>query len=76
VAGYRATPGNRGVWMLRRDREDGITEYTMLTLWSSLDAIKAFAGDDISVAKFYPEDDRFLVERDTFALHWGVEQAA
>jgi heme-degrading monooxygenase HmoA len=72
VAGYRDTPGNEGVHMLRRDREDGLTEYLMVTLWSSLDAIKGFAGDDVTVARFYPEDDRYLVEGGTRAPHRRV----
>ena len=32
VAGYRAVPGDRGVWMLRRDLGDGLTEFVMFTL--------------------------------------------
>ena len=44
VAGYKSTPGNRGVWMLRRDVGD-TTEFMMFTLWESLDAVKGFAGD-------------------------------
>jgi heme-degrading monooxygenase HmoA len=63
VAGYARSPGNRGVWMLRRDVDDR-TEFVMLTLWDSLEAVKAFGGDDHETAVFYPEDDRFLVERD------------
>ena len=43
VAGYVNTPGNRGVWMLRRDIEDK-TEFLMFTLWDSMQAIQAFAG--------------------------------
>jgi heme-degrading monooxygenase HmoA len=66
-----ATPGNRGVWMLRRDVGNR-TEFVMFTLWDSLDAIKAFAGDDYETAVFYPEDDRFLVERDLEATHYTV----
>ena len=71
VAGYAKTPGNRGVWMLRRDVDDR-TEFVMLTLWDSLAAVKAFAGDDYETAVFYPEDDRFLVERDLTASHYEV----
>ena len=63
IVGYAETPGNRGVWMLRRDLDE-LTEFVMFTLWDSLDAIRAFAGDDYERAVFYPEDDRFLVERD------------
>src|SRR5262245_37953324 len=75
VAGYAATPGNRGAWMLRRDVDDR-TEFVMFTLWDSLDAVKAFAGDDYEDAVFYPEDDRFLIERDLHATHYNVAAAA
>ena len=72
VAAYARTPGNRGVWMLRRDVEDR-TEFVMFTLWDSLAAVKAFAGEDYETAVFYPEDDRFLVERDLTTSHYEVD---
>jgi heme-degrading monooxygenase HmoA len=72
VAGYAKTPGNRGVWMLRRNVDDR-TEFMMFTLWDSLEAVKAFAGDDYETAVFYPEDERFLVERDRTAVHYEVD---
>jgi heme-degrading monooxygenase HmoA len=68
---YRETPGNRGAWMLRRDEGDR-TEFVTLSYWDSLDAVRAFAGDDIERAVFYPEDDRFLVERETRVLHYEI----
>jgi heme-degrading monooxygenase HmoA len=71
VAGYRETPGNLGVTMLRRDVGDRC-EFLLLTLWESLDAVKRFAGDDYEVAVYYPEDDRYLVERDEKSSHWEV----
>lgn len=71
IAGYAGTPGNRGVYMLRRAAGDR-TEFVMFTLWDSIEAIKAFAGDDPEVAVFYPEDDRFLVERELTVSHYDV----
>ena len=71
VAGYRATPGNLGVTMLRRDVDDRC-EFLMFTLWESIEAVKAFAGEDHETAVFYPEDDRFLIERDETSSHWEV----
>jgi heme-degrading monooxygenase HmoA len=68
---YRETPGNRGLLALRRIQGDRC-EYLLLTLWDSIDAVKAFAGDDIATAVFYPEDDRFLVERDETSSHHDV----
>jgi heme-degrading monooxygenase HmoA len=73
IAGYRSTPGNRGAWMLRRDIGDK-TEFVMFTLWDSLDAVKAFAGEDYERAVFYPEDDRYLIERDLTSTHYEVNQ--
>jgi heme-degrading monooxygenase HmoA len=72
IAEYASTPGNRGVWMLRRDI-DGNTEFLMFTVWDSLDSVKAFAGQDYETAVFYPEDDRFLVERDVLSTHYVVD---
>jgi len=71
VREYAQTPGNRGVWMLRRDIDER-TEYVMFTVWDSLDAIKAFAGDDFGAAVFYPEDDRFLIERGERVTHYDI----
>ena len=71
IAGYVETPGNRGAWMLRRDIGE-LTEFVMFTLWDSLDAVRAFAGEDYETAVFYPEDDHFLVERDLTSSHYTV----
>ena len=68
---YRETPGNRGAWMLRRDEGDR-TEFVTLSYWDSLDAVRAFAGDDVERAVFYLEDDRFLVDRETRVLHYEI----
>jgi heme-degrading monooxygenase HmoA len=68
---YAAVPGNRGVFTLRRV-VDGKAEFTLLTLWDSWEAIKAFAGADPEKAVFYPEDDRFLVERELRVTHYEV----
>jgi heme-degrading monooxygenase HmoA len=68
---YRSTPGNRGAWMLRRDDGDR-SEIVTFSLWDSTDSIRAFAGDDIDQAVFYPDDDRFLIERDLKVRHYEV----
>ena len=68
------TPGNRGIWILRREVDDR-TELVMITLWDSLDAVKALAGKDYETAVFYPEDERFLIERDLQATHYDVAVA-
>jgi heme-degrading monooxygenase HmoA len=71
MAEYRSTPGNQGAWMLRRDDGDR-SEIITFSLWDSRDSIRAFAGEDIEQAVFYPEDDRFLIERDLSVRHYEV----
>jgi heme-degrading monooxygenase HmoA len=71
MAEYRSTPGNQGAWMLRRDDGDR-SEIITFSLWDSRDSIRAFAGDDIDQAVYYPEDDRFLIERDPSVRHYEV----
>jgi lactoylglutathione lyase len=71
IAAYRATPGHRAAYVLRRSDGDR-TEFITLTFWSSFDAIKAFAGEDVEQAVFYPEHDRFLVDRETTVRHFDV----
>jgi heme-degrading monooxygenase HmoA len=70
---YKATPGNQGAWLLRRD-EDGRTEFMAFTLWESVDAIKAFAGEDIEAAVYYPEDERYLIKGEDWVRHYDVER--
>jgi heme-degrading monooxygenase HmoA len=72
-AEYGETPGNRGAWLLRRDdRDAGTTEFITLSLWATVAAIRAFAGDDIEAAVLYPDDERYLVAGGTDIRHYQV----
>lgn len=75
IAAYAATPGNRGSWLLCRIEGD-LAEFLTLSLWDSLDAVRAFAGEDVERAVFYPEDDHWLIERDPLARHYLVAAAS
>ena len=73
IPDYRSTPGNRGVRLFRRlDGERA--HFLTLSYWSSLEAIAAFAGADITVAKYYPEDSAFLLEFEPTAVHYEVSE--
>ena len=78
IPDYEQTPGNRGVYILRRIDGDE-THFLTLTHWDSLDAIEAFAGEDISKAKYYPEDRDYLLEFEPTVEHYelfvGVQRA-
>jgi hypothetical protein len=41
--------------------EGDTAHFLMVTFWESEEAIRAFAGDDISVAKYYDFDKDFLI---------------
>ena len=66
-----ALPGNRGAMILRR--HDGPrTEFQTVILWDDLESIRAFAGEELERAVFFPEDERVLVERDAHVVHYEV----
>lgn len=67
---YRATPGNRDAWTVARDLADGLTEIVTISRWDGFESIRGFAGDDIQKAVYYPDDDRYLVERDDTVRHY------
>jgi heme-degrading monooxygenase HmoA len=71
VADYRATPGNRDVVVLHRVNGDR-AEFLILTLWESRDAIVAFAGADIDRARYYPEDQKYLLSFPEKVEHYEV----
>lgn len=70
-AAYGATLGNRGAWLLRHD-SDGRSEFVTFSLWESREAIVAFAGPEIDRASYYPEDERFLVEKEDTVKHFEI----
>ena len=74
VPDLQATPGNRGVLVMRRVQE-GYAHFLLISLWESLDAIRAFAGDDVERARYYPEDAAFLVELEPCVTHYEVLHA-
>ena len=67
----RETPGNRGVYVLRRIKQDR-AEFTFISFWDSFEAIRRFAGEDYEKAHYYPEDRDFLVELEPFVDHFEV----
>lgn len=69
-----ATPGNRGVMVLRRTL-DGVTHFVLTSLWDSIEAIQRFAGEDYERARYYDEDDDFLLEREPLVTHYDVVYA-
>ncbi len=75
IPDYRAIPGNLDASILRRD-EAQVSHFLTVTRWSSADAISAFAGSDALKAKYYPEDQEFLLEFEPSVQHYIVAATA
>jgi heme-degrading monooxygenase HmoA len=71
VAELRRTKGNRGVMVLRRIEGDE-AEFGVVSLWNSLEDVKAFAGEEVDVARYFPEDERYLLEETPRLKHYEV----
>jgi two-component SAPR family response regulator len=59
----------KGAYALRRIEGD-TAHFLMVTFWESEDAVRAIAGDDISVAKHYDFDKSFLLELEPTSSHY------
>ena len=71
IPDYRSVPGNLGASILYRlDRERA--HFQTITWWKTRKSIERFAGKDIEVAKYYPEDEGFLLEFEPTVTHWHV----
>jgi len=71
IPDYSATPGNLGVRLLRR-REGDRAHFLTMSFWSSLEEIRAFAGEDVERAKYYPEDSQYLLEFEPTVQHYEI----
>lgn len=71
VPDYRSVQGNLEVTVLRRD-EGTVAHFLTVTRWTSEEAVRAFAGDDVLRAKYYPEDRDYLLEFEPFVQHYTV----
>ena len=71
ISDYRSVQGNLSVHILER-KEGDITHFITLTFWKDMESIKAFAGDDVEAAKYYPEDKDFLLEFEPEVVHYEV----
>jgi heme-degrading monooxygenase HmoA len=69
IPDYRKTPGNQGAYALRRIEGD-VADFLMVSFWESEEAIRAFAGNDIRVAKYKDYDQDFLLELEPYCTHY------
>ncbi len=63
VPDYGSVGGLLKRYFQRRDG-DGIAHFFLVTIWNSLGSVKKFAGPESEIAKYYPENDDFLLEKE------------
>jgi heme-degrading monooxygenase HmoA len=71
VPELRHLPGFAGAGLSRRQL-DGTLEFLVLTRWQSMDAIWAFAGDDVEKAVVEPGAVAALIDFDASVRHYEV----
>ncbi|WP_024512586.1 antibiotic biosynthesis monooxygenase [Bradyrhizobium sp. ARR65] len=64
-------PGHRGAYLLKRTARDDV-EFLAVTLWDSIEALKAFAGAAPEAAVVEPEARAMLSRFDEFVRHYDV----
>jgi heme-degrading monooxygenase HmoA len=68
VSNYKKVEGNLSVEILRRIDGDKCHFWTV-TKWDSYESIKKFAGEDHEKARYYPEDNKYLLEFEPDVIH-------
>jgi heme-degrading monooxygenase HmoA len=71
IPDYSKTPGFIKLSFLRNIKNNE-GHFTLITYWENLEVIKNFAGEDFEKAKYYPEDDDFLLEFEEKVEHFEV----
>lgn len=61
AAACAATAGNLGV-EIRRRVDGAIVEFVFVSYWTSMDAVRQFAGADVDRAVYYPHDRELLLD--------------
>lgn len=71
IPDYKKTPGFKSLAFLRNIRGSE-AHFKLITYWENMEVIKNFAGEDLEKAKYYPEDNDFLLEFEEEVEHYEV----
>ncbi len=69
---YRSTEGNLGAWILSKQNDD-YDDVLTLSFWESREAIVRFAGDPVERARYYPEDEQYLLDLPKEVEHFTID---
>jgi len=65
---YRSIPGNVSAGILRRI-DDEVCHFYTITKWDNMESIIKFAGSNYEKARYYPEDEKYLLEFEESVIH-------
>ena len=68
IRDYKNISGNKSTHILRRI-EEGVCHFWTVTRWDNIESIKGFAGENFEKAKYYPEDQKYLLEFEENVIH-------
>ena len=68
---YGSVDGLLKLYFQRRN-ENKTAHFLLVTIGDSLESIKRFAGAEPEIAKYYPEDDEFLLEKEKTSSMYEV----
>ena len=69
VPDYSSVDGLKKILFLKDVKAD-VAHFLLVTHWDSMEAVTKFAGESPEKAKYYPEDDDYLLEKEeTSALY-------
>ncbi len=71
LRGLKSAPGNRGV-MILREAGKGRVHFMLISYRESYEAIAGFAGSDIEKSRYYPDDEKYLIEAEPNVAHYEV----
>ena len=68
---YSSVDGLQKLLFLRKDEEE-VAHFLLVSCWDSMESVKRFAGEEPEKAKYYPEDDQFLLEKEELSALYEV----
>ena len=73
---YRSASGCQRAVALFRDLGDGSTEVAFVSVWNSMEDIRAHVGDDLRRSTIDPSDRRKLLDREPTVRHYEVTNSS
>ncbi len=71
VPDYSSVAGLLNLSFTRKD-EKTKSHFLLVTLWDTIESVKKFAGEQPEIAKYYEEDDNFLLEKEKYVSNYNV----